>query len=128
MKDGARRHVTGHDVIVLILLQNFDIVKDVLSASETLDKPGAFIGPVAENLALDLRLAPIFLFAAQDSASREIGVRGERVIQRGASGNGQQPDDDQRKQDTRERLRLRSAWKRFRWPATSDRERRERQQ
>src|SRR4051794_8881825 len=101
MKYRARRHVTRDDIVVLILLENFDIVENILSAPETLNEPGALIGSVPKNLPLYLRLAPIFLLAAQDGPAGEIGMGGHRVIQRRAARDRKQPEDDERKQDTR---------------------------
>src|SRR4051812_28730738 len=80
MENGFAREITGHDVVVRILLENLDVVENVLVASKTLHEPGARVGPVAENLSFNGGFAADFLFRAQDGAPGQIGVRSERVV------------------------------------------------
>ena len=51
MIDGAGREIIGHDVIVLVLLQDLHVVEHIFARLELLNKPGAIVGAVAENLA-----------------------------------------------------------------------------
>src|SRR4029077_316289 len=52
----VRREIIFDNIIVGVLLEHLHVVEDVVAGSKTLDEPRPQIGPVAENLTLNVEL------------------------------------------------------------------------
>ena len=99
MISDARRKVVLNDIVMLVLLQHLHVVKNVVSGPEILNKPGAQIGPIPENLALNVVLMlprhrdEIFL--------GDFCMRRQRIIEPKTGHYGEQAHSDQRRKHAR---------------------------
>lgn len=100
MIHGAGCDIIGHDVVVRILLHNMHGYETVFPRLGLLNKPGAVIGPIPENLGELAGLLTTRIF--QEFLVRIVRMRGERVIQSRAHGRREQTDQEKRCDEPRQ--------------------------
>ena len=85
---------------MVILLQYLNVVENVMAWAKTLDKPGARVGPIAENLSLH---GVLMRTRVRDEIFLgHLGVWGERVVECEASRHREQTDTDQWREHARD--------------------------
>ena len=96
----ARGKIVRHNIVLRVLLQNLDIFESIVTAPETLNEPGAVIGAVTKNLALNLGF-PAHALTREKILSGQIGVRRQPIIKGRAAPGCEQADDHERQQNPR---------------------------
>ena len=99
MIQGAGRDIIRHDVVLRVLLHNMHGRESVLSGLELLNKPGAVVRSIPENLGEQANLtARLRIF--QEGFARIIRVRGEGIIQNRARHSREQTNQEERRGET----------------------------